>query len=749
MAADESENERTKSFVVLSAGTMVSHYRIVEKIGAGGMGEVYLAEDTKLNRSVALKFLSPLISNDPDVRVRFTREAQAAAKLDHPNIVTIYEVSEYEGRPFIAMQYIQGNTLQEIRSDTSIPVLKVLNLMIQIGEGLAKAHTAGIIHRDIKAANIIVDEEFRPKILDFGLASVQGGEMLTKVGSTLGTLAYMSPEQAQGKQVDQRSDLFSVGVVFYELLTGKSPFKRENDAATLYAVINDQPGVIESNRGEFPSDIQRIIAGCLEKDPAKRYQSTEDFITDLRGVADALVSELSGSISTPPDSKPSIAVLPFTNMSADPENEYFSDGLTEELLNVLAKSPELKVTGRTSSFAFKGKQEDLRGIGQKLGVKTLLEGSVRKSGNRIRITAQLVSAADGFHLWSETYDRVLEDVFAVQDDIAAEVAKAMHVTLLGATRQKQTVDPESYQLTLRATGLCRKLTDADVKESIELYEKALEIDPSNVRALAGMARAYLLKAAYGYGDSLSSYRRGKELAKKAIEMDDTIPEVHEVLGWVRAAFEFQFEEAEQAFRKAYDLAPNSPSTIGSLALISAIKGSLDYALSMGRKTLELDPLNPETYMNYGKMLVWSGRDVESERIFLKALELSPGMSTIHLSLGWAYLLQGRLDEALLEMEKEKATGYRYCGLAMVYHALGRHEESRKMLRSLIDEHGDEWSAQVATVYGYIGDNDKAFEWLEKAVASRDAGVPLTKISRFFGSLHDDPRWPAFLRKIGL
>lgn len=443
-------DDNTRTHVILTSGTMVDHYRIADKIGAGGMGEVYLAEDTRLNRRVALKFLPAHLAEDADVRARFTREAQAAAKLDHPSIVTIHEVGEHLGRPFFAMQYIDGKTLHEHSQNQSLPVAQIVQLISQVSDGLAKAHTAGVTHRDIKSANIIVDGDLRPKILDFGLATIQGGEMLTKVGSTLGTVAYMSPEQATGREVDHRSDLFSLGVVLYELIAGRTPFKRNNDAATLHAIVSETPEPLARYKSDVAPELQRIVSKTLAKNPAERYQSASDLSADLKTVLRAAETgeyRTTGKVAL---SRPSIAVLPFTNMSADPENEYFSDGLTEELLNVLAKNSELKVTGRTSSFAFKGKQEDLRGIGQKLGVETLLEGSVRKSGNRVRITAQLVSVADGFHLWSETYDRVLDDIFAVQDDIAKAVSKAMHVTLVGVVEEKRTVNPESYALILRS-----------------------------------------------------------------------------------------------------------------------------------------------------------------------------------------------------------------------------------------------------------------------------------------------------------
>ncbi|MCH7691764.1 MAG: protein kinase, partial [candidate division Zixibacteria bacterium] len=512
------DNDKTQTHVVLSQGTMVEHYRIIEKIGAGGMGEVYLAEDTKLDRKVALKFLPSHIAQDADVRTRFTREAKAVAKLDHPNIVTIHEVGEFNGQPFFAMQFIDGKTLQHYCKEEPLSVSQIVNLIMQISDGLGNAHAAGIIHRDIKSANIIVDQEFRPKILDFGLATVQGGDALTKAGSTLGTVAYMSPEQARGSKVDHRSDLFSLGIVMYELIAGRTPFKRTNDTGTMHAIINENPEPLARYKSDVPPELQRIVTKCLAKNANERYQSTADIAVDLR-ILDRITAsgehEISGQTAA---SQTSIAVLPFANMSADPENEYFADGLTEELLNVLAKNPELKVIGRTSSFAFKGKQEDLREIGKKLGVGTILEGSVRKAGNRVRITVQLVKTSDGFHLWSETYDKVLEDIFAVQDEIAGAVANALDVTLLGKSATKQTNNPESYALVLRAKQSAQQMTKSAIGLAANLFQKAIDLDPDNAQAWAGLTQAFVNQAGYGYEDVQEAYRRAKKAAQQALAL---------------------------------------------------------------------------------------------------------------------------------------------------------------------------------------------------------------------------------------
>ncbi len=747
MSAEHSDDV-TRTHIAIAAGTTIQHYRIIEKIGAGGMGEVYLAEDTRLNRRVALKFLPIHQAQDAELRIRFTREAQAAAKLDHPNIVTIHEVSEFGGNPFFAMQYIQGKSLHWYCHDEQLPISKIIPLVAQVADGLAKAHSLGVVHRDIKSSNIVVDSDFRPKILDFGLATIQGGDILTKAGSTLGTVAYMSPEQVQGREADHRADIFSLGVVLYELLAGRTPFKRNSDGASLHAIINESPEPLSRYKADISPDLQRIVNKCLSKNPAERYQSAAELASDLRTLIRTGDSGEVRTSSRVAITRPSIAVLPFANMSADPENEFFSDGLTEELLNVLAKNPELKVTGRTSSFAFKGKQEDLRNIGQKLGVETILEGSVRKAGNRVRITAQLVSVVDGFHLWSETFDRVLDDIFAVQDDIAKAVSKSLHVTLVGIPEERKVVNPESYALVLRGHQSVQQMTKESLSLAIEMFEKAVSIDPANAQAWAGLADALGNTVAYGHGDHSALYPRARYAAEKAIELDQDLPEGHAALGFVLGALELKLVEAGSRFRKAYELAPNHAQIVQSIGLWEMILGNFDESLRFLRKAVELDPLDPWARRELSRSLSMSGRYDEAREAMNRVLEMSPNMTTAYLGLCFIALAQGKFEEALAVIEKESTPGYRFCGKAMALFGLGRQAESDAVLSDLIAQ-GEQWGHQIATVYAFRGETDRAFEWLERAFEIHDAGIPLTKVAPFFRSLHSDPRWPTFLKKIGL
>ena len=454
-------------------------------------------------------------------------------------------------------------------------------------------------------------EDLRPVILDFGLANLQGDEKLTRAGSAVGTVAYMSPEQAYGREVDSRSDLFSCGIVLYELIAGRSPFRRENEAATLNAISTSTPEPLARYKSEVPDELQRIVAKCLAKSPNERYQTAADLLADLRVVE----RSLSSGVSTSPSAgatQPSVAVLPLANMSADPENEYFSDGLTEELLNILAKNPGLKVTGRTSSFAFKGQQEDLREIGQKLRVDTILQGSVRKAGNRVRITAQLVNANDGFHLWSETYDRVLEDVFALQDEIARAVSEALNVKLLKKSKAR-TIDPESYVLELRANHYAQQMSKSSMTAAVDLYRKAIELDPKSGRPWAGLARCLVIQGGYGLSDHTQGYIEAKEALCRAFELDDELPEAYEVSCWFLSVFDLRLEESLAAIRKAHTLAPNHPPILTRYAITEAFAGHHNEALRIATRAVELDPLDPSIHMHLGRVNMWAGRYPEARR----------------------------------------------------------------------------------------------------------------------------------------
>lgn len=517
MTEEHQDKDRTESYVPVVKGTIISHYKIVEKIGAGGMGEVFLAEDTELNRSVALKFLPPHLCQDEDCRIRFKREAQAAARLSHPNIVTVYEVGEHHGRPFFAMELVEGQSLREYTRARELPVEKVVDLAIQICDGLSVAHEKTIVHRDIKPSNIIIDTYGRPRILDFGLATVQGEEHLTRTGSTLGTVSYMSPEQAEGREVDHRSDLFSVGVILYEMVTGRRPFEGDNDAAIVRAITDSTPEPIARFKSGVTGELQRIIDKALAKDASVRYQHADGMLADLKRLrsksAPVKTSRLSlwlaaavvvvalaayfladrfvlSDRGTAEGWSDSIAVLVFRDLSPNRDQDYFCEGMTDAIIGRLSAIKSLKVTSLTSVLPFKGAERNLKRIGKELGVSSILEGTIAKENGHIRVRAQLINVEDDAHLWSDYYDREMKSVFAVQDDISRAIVDVMKIQLIGKERaalvKRGTDNIEAYNAYMQGRYFWRKRIEKDIITVIEYFEKAIELESAYALAYVGL-----------------------------------------------------------------------------------------------------------------------------------------------------------------------------------------------------------------------------------------------------------------------
>jgi serine/threonine protein kinase/Tfp pilus assembly protein PilF len=588
-------------------GETILHYKILEKLGEGGMGVVYLAEDTKLERKVAIKFLPQQISSNYEERERFKIEAKAAASLNHPNIATIHAIEEVDNQMFLVMEYIDGIELKEKINNEKIETDIVIKIATQIAEGMSAAHKKGIVHRDIKSSNIMLTRDPIAKIMDFGLAKIRGGTELTKVGSTVGTIAYMSPEQARGEELDQQSDIWSFGVVLYEMLCNKLPFKGNYDQAIVYSILNEEPESVYSIKNDLPDKLVKIVKKLLEKEKTVRYQTMDEVIRDFN---DALKM---GKQTDKEDKTKSIIVLPFENISPDQDTDYFGEGLAEELIVNLTRLKEIRVIPRTTAIKYKNTTKDAKLIGKEVEAGYVMTGSVRKFQENLRISVQLIDALNNTQLWAETYKGKLADVFDIQENVSKQIVEALKIELTPAQKRvlekKRTVNAEAFDLCLRAKGFMYKMTKNDVNIAIELFQKAIEIDPDYAAAYAGMGE--------GYSHLFHSYERGNpkildlaiETSLKAISMDASLSEAY-----------------------------------ASLAQAYLHKESMEKALEAGHKAIELDPNNFIGYWILGRIRYTTKKDNEAIELFEKVIKLNPEFYTAYSDIRMSYERLGNKDK---------------------------------------------------------------------------------------------------------
>jgi serine/threonine protein kinase/tetratricopeptide (TPR) repeat protein len=761
----------------LSPGTRLGTYDITGLLGAGGMGEVYRARDLRLDRDVAVKVLPEAVASSPDRLAQFEREARMIAGLNHPSIVTLYSIEEEDGVPFLTMELIEGQSLVSLVTPGGLPLSRILELSIPLADALVAAHERGVVHRDLKPGNVMVTREGRVKVLDFGLAKLSRGDkqagattITTTEGSTdtregriLGTVPYMAPEQFRGEPVDARTDLFALGIMLYELSTGRRPFTGDTSVDVSSSILRDAPEPLQSVRADLPGDLDRIVGRCLEKNPRDRFQTALDVCTELRGLKQTL--ERGAPAKQAAQGVASIAVLPFVNRSRDEQDEYFSDGLADELLNVLAKIRGLRVAARASSFQFKGKGEDLAVIGRKLNVATLLDGSVRKAGNRVRISVQLISISDGYHLWSETYDRTLDDIFAVQDDIAQSVVKELRTTLLGEGPDSKASgqvaaevamaargrgqNTEAHRLALQARHMIERLTREDVIRGIAYLRQALELDPDNALAWVDLARAHLNAAGHGWAPLEEEVAAARGAAQRALRIEPDLPDGHAMLGRIQIYFDWDWKGAKASYRRAMELAPGNAVGRHGAGILAEQEGRIDEALELYRRAVEQDPLSAAGYQRLGGAYLSAGRLAESEAALRKSVALAPQRIQAHAALALALVAQKRLDEAREEAERESETLDRLLALTVISHAQGRRSDSDESLRTLIEEGAASGAFQIAEAYAARSEANAAFDWLERAHAQRDPGLAEIKGAALLRPLQSDPRWGAFLRKMGL
>ena len=768
----------------------ISHYKITEPIGEGGMGFVYKAEDLKLKRTVALKFLSHQALEDQDQRARFFREAQAAAGLDHPNICTVYEVDEAAGETFIAMAYLEGQSLQDKIATGPLEIDEAVDIAQQVAQGLQAAHKKEVVHRDIKPANVIVTLDGVAKIVDFGLAQLSGEDRLTKEGSVVGTTAYMSPEQAMADPVDHRTDVWSLGVLIYELVTGQTPFRGHYRDAIVYSIVNEAPSAISDARSDVPPALEQIVSKALAKSPDERYQHIDEMLADLQllrgniesGSAEALLPGtkpaglkwtliLSGVAallalvaaaavffsSGQVEVINSIAVLPLENLSGDPEQDYFVNGMHEALIAELAQIRALTVISRTSVNQYRSTEKSIPEIADELNVDAVVEGSVLRAGDRVRITAQLIAVEPERHLWTQSYDRDLRDVLSLHSQVAMAVAMQIQVAVtpeeearLASTRA---VDPVVYQHYLKGRRLCSSQTESKLYRGVDQFRQAIERDPSYAPPHAGLARCYSTLALF--------FLPPKEVAPlveaaviEALRLDEELAEAHAMNGYMKVFFDGDFS-GQKDFERALELDPNSVTALLDYAWYLTVGARFDEALSMNKRAVDLDPLGPTTVAKLGWVSYMARRFDESILHFHKALELDPDLVYGHAFLAANYIKKGMAAEAVAAVEEAEALApssedHNLLGLlGWVYASLGRRDDAHRFLDQLTRlsprRHVDR--SEFAIIHAALGDADAAFRLLREA-AEEDDTLVLTKTHPMWDPLRSDPRFDELLNKLG-
>jgi len=786
------ENEQADLLV----GQTIGHYKISKRIGSGGMGEVYLATDITAGREAALKLLPTRFTSDAERLKRFQQEERALVGLNHPNILTVYEIGEDHSTHYIASELIEGETLRQRLMRGRMEVGEAVDVAIQVASALAAAHETGIVHRDIKPENIMLRPDGYVKVLDFGIAKLAEQEVPvtmaekealllveTNLGSILGTVRYMSPEQAYGAPVDKGTDIWSLGVVLYEMLTGHAPFSGETPGEAMSSILEMEPPPLTSYVAHTPAELQQIISKTLRKDRKERYQSAHELLEalkDLRhklefkaelkrstaapklaafialaaivvGAFFALRMSRHTAVPLPPFPEKSIAVLPFLDLSQAKDQEYFCDGMSEEILDALAKIDGLRVVARTSSFAFKGKNPDVSDLGKKLNVENVVEGSVRRDGNRVRISAQLINARNGLQLWSETYERELQGVFALQDEIARAIVDALKIKLAVLLPAREQHNTEAYDLYLQGLYFSNKGSEEDLRRALSFFQRAVEKDPTFARAWTGIAKVWYFLADV-YVKPLDAYPASKEAALKAIALDEKDAEAHCYLSESKRVLDWDLAAADAELKRALQLDPNSAPAHFFLALLPLFRGEVKEGLGLVLEAEKLDPLSP--IISYVATAAYLADKRIDEAIIAgqRTQRLDPHYFYLDSNLAAAYREQGNFAEAIaLYTKAQEEQRFPSSGLAITYARMGQQAQAKKILDQLLQERQTRYvSAQtIAAVYVAFGEKEEAFRWLERAAAEHCGTLQWIAFLPEFGALRSDARFPQLLRRIGV
>ena len=800
-------------------GQTISHYKIEEKLGGGGMGVVYRAVDLRLGRSIALKFLPPELVRDPMALERFQREARAASGLNHPNICIIHEIDQFEGQPFIVMELLEGQPLKHVITGKPLPGAQILEITIQIADALEAAHDSGIIHRDLKPANIFITKRAQAKVLDFGLAklvptqhpirdeigsaslpTLSGVDHLTSTGVALGTVAYMSPEQARGEELDRRSDLFSLGAVLYEMATGRLAFGGGTTAVVFEAILNRSPLSASRVNPELIPDLGWITAKLLEKDRKLRYQSAAELQADLKRVKRDTESSGVPTFVPPMSSKVpwrkigiisaavalvllllvvllprnlrdrllgggsghihAIAVLPFVNVGADPNIEYLADGVTEGIISSLSRVPELRVMARSTVFSYKGRDINAQKVGKELNVDAVLMGRIAQRGDTLTIQTDLVSVADGSELWGDQYNRKMSDLIAVQGDISKEIYDNLRPRIVGAEEsttqvaKHDTESPEAYQLYLQGLFYWNKWTEEGFRKATDFFNQAVEKDPNYAQAYAGLADTYNFLGESGYTAPQQVWQNAKSAAMHAVKLDDTLPEAHISLALVRESYDWDWTGAESEFKRAIQLNPNNSSAHQWYGDFLTRMGRFDEAKVELKKAQELDPLSLLTNTSLGRQLYYTRQYDAAVQQLKKTLDMDPKFVPAQHAIEAAYAQNGMFKEAIGERQKVLTLSGNPDLAASIgedFNASGYPGVMKSWLEGLkeISKRSYVSSCNMAQIYARLGDKNQALAALEMALEQRDSNLTYVRVEPAFDEIRSDPRFQKVMQQLNM